>query len=441
MNEDLKSGDHRGTSSFKGGRGIGSRATQNREDREKNDPRGPQVDRVKDDLYRVYGMNIGDTDFSTRGIPEGLSPAVKTYKTNPGTRFRIIGTESRSNQPGPPGLAKKRAEALKKQVVAQGVLASDIDIDTSPPSKADPKQTSSKTKAQMRGATVEVIPPPKKQSYAPQGFSDGSTYIKGEAKWSFKWPKPVELGPIRGKPHDFGGDDDGGEETGKQKGKNKKNGWGSVIDWKKFGRTSQVSPSLSSLALLGILAYFLPELLAAALIRYGKQYGEKKLKEFLEKKIKEKMEDGNERDRDGERFMEEMLRRILAAGIDPLKKHHPLYFLVDPETKQWKSRSTTGDFGVNAGHTVSHKGYGYAYAIEDAWHNQRIRADLIEHPSIGGVALTVAFEIGDVPVDEWTAKLYESLGYLPKGTVKKARRSPGWINLTGLAEQVLESDD
>ncbi len=182
-------------------------------------------------------------------------------------------------------------------------------------------------------------------------------------------------------------------------------------------------------AALGLLAYyFLPELILAAGIEYGKERTEK----YVEKKLKKRLEDKtNKRNRSEEdRFMSAMLRRINAAGIDPQKKHHPLYFLVDPLTRNWRSRRADNEFGVQPGHTLSHKDYGFAFALEDAMHNQRFRGDLIE--SSGGGAWSAAIVIDGVYIDLWTANRYEGAGYLPKGTCKKSRMSVGWIDFSGI---------
>ena len=122
-----------------------------------------------------------------------------------------------------------------------------------------------------------------------------------------------------------------------------------------------------------------------------------------------------------------MLERITAGGIDRKRPHHPLWFLVDPSTGDWKARKAGLPFAVQPGHTLSHKAYGFALAIEDAVQNQRYRGDKIETP--GGFAFSVALKIGDVYIDRGTAtQSYERMGYLPRGTCAKATRSVGWIN-------------
>ena len=110
------------------------------------------------------------------------------------------------------------------------------------------------------------------------------------------------------------------------------------------------------------------------------------------------------------------------------KKHHPLYFLVSPKTRSWAYYN--GSPIVDAGHTLGHNAYGFAYALEDPVGNRRLRGDMVETP--GGFAFSIAYKIGGVYIDRRTAQTYEGMGLLPKGTCKRAKYTVGWIDFSDL---------
>jgi RHS repeat-associated protein len=122
------------------------------------------------------------------------------------------------------------------------------------------------------------------------------------------------------------------------------------------------------------------------------------------------------------RFMRQALRRILAD------KSHPLRFLVDPVKERWLARSHLSELPtVQAGHLVSfHSGAAEALALEDAFFNQ---VSNWKGERLGAVFKKVAVEIGGIPVEVRTAKIWESIGALAKGTVERAARTAGWTGL------------
>jgi RHS repeat-associated protein len=105
-------------------------------------------------------------------------------------------------------------------------------------------------------------------------------------------------------------------------------------------------------------------------------------------------------------FMDRMLRIILA---DP---QHPLRFLINPKTQNWRARShLSQDPTVQAGHLTSrHSGEPERFAIEDAFFNQ---ASSNKGETQGAIFRKQAVEIGGVPVELRTALQYQRLGKIP----------------------------
>src|SRR5260221_5571370 len=173
-NDDLKTGDHRGTHSYKGGRGIAERTLPKREGPETNvRPESAGVrEVVAGRLYRAQGIDIDKPGFTQRGLPDEYSKVVDAYIRAPGSTIRITGSESPSVKKGAPGLPERRAQATRAALLAKGIPETAIEVAPgSPPSKEDPRYVSAQRKAQMRGATIEVVPP--KKSSPRQGFTDG----------------------------------------------------------------------------------------------------------------------------------------------------------------------------------------------------------------------------------------------------------------------------
>ena len=105
--------------------------------------------------------------------------------------------------------------------------------------------------------------------------------------------------------------------------------------------------------------------------------------------------------------MDRQLRTILD---DP---HHPLSFLVDRLTGKWVARSHLSEEPtVQAGHLTSrHSGAAERYAVEDALFNQL--SNWKGETGRRAVFQKQAVDIGGVPVEYRTAKMYERLGLLP----------------------------
>ena len=119
------------------------------------------------------------------------------------------------------------------------------------------------------------------------------------------------------------------------------------------------------------------------------------------------------------KFMDVQLKKILAD------ENHPLRFLIDEKTGNWKSRSAfSQDPTVQAGHLISrHSGEPEFFALEDSFFNQLSNWKGETQGVIFGKG---AVEIGGVPVELRTAYGWEQAGELPVGTVDKAVRSGGW---------------
>lgn len=118
-------------------------------------------------------------------------------------------------------------------------------------------------------------------------------------------------------------------------------------------------------------------------------------------------------------FMNKQLAKILRD------KQHPLNFLVDRKRRIWKSRSHLSTRPtVQAGHGTSKRGgLPEELGLEDSWFNQ-----VSNHrgETQGAVFSKVFIDIKGVPVEMRTAKMWESIGELPKGTVAKSPIVPGW---------------
>jgi RHS repeat-associated protein len=132
-------------------------------------------------------------------------------------------------------------------------------------------------------------------------------------------------------------------------------------------------------------------------------------------------------------FMDWALARIL-AGCDG--QPHPLEFLVDKSTGDWKSRAKYSlDMpAVQAGHLLTEarrEDWNDAtggkipelLAVEDATFNQWSNN---KGETQKGIFFKDAIDICGVPVERRSALEYESAGLLPKGTVKAASPSAGW---------------
>jgi RHS repeat-associated protein len=105
-------------------------------------------------------------------------------------------------------------------------------------------------------------------------------------------------------------------------------------------------------------------------------------------------------------FMDRMLRIILA---DP---HHPLRFLINPETGKWRARShLSQEPAVQAGHLTSkHSGEPERFAIEDAFFNQ---ASSNRGETQGAIFRKQAVDVGGVPVETRTLGVYQRMGKVP----------------------------
>jgi hypothetical protein len=369
-------------------------------------------------LYRAGGLNIGRDDFSQRGIAEGLSQVVDAYNKAPDSQIVIRGVQSPSVRKGKgdAGLPIQRAEAAKRELVKRGVPPGAIHTEASPPSKADPHQVSPEEKANLRGATFEVVPP-KKVPYSPKGFTDDIVYVKGKKK-GIEWPPidwPPDLGPIKPK-LPVGEDTDDKPPPGRKK--------------DDYSRLREFLRGLLERALTAggivLLGTVLPEILAAVALEYGEQ----KLADYLKEQLEKEKEATRHDKADRERFMREMLRRINAD------KHHPLRGLVDPATKNWVGRSLYPKGkgsrwtrlldvlpAVQAGHLTSYHAGGRALALEDPFYNIFIKSSGERQ---GVVFMSRAVDIGGVPVEYLTARDYEAGGAIPAGTVQKAPWSVGW---------------
>jgi hypothetical protein len=114
----------------------------------------------------------------------------------------------------------------------------------------------------------------------------------------------------------------------------------------------------------------------------------------------------------------------------PMNERHVLHFLFD-ENGNWMSRQafprTEAEFnqaGVQAGHLTSrHSGEVERLALEDPmlnWMDSR-------QEGYGAIMDKTAIDIDGIPVEIETARMWEEMGYIPKGTVESAPSSEGWM--------------
>ncbi len=121
-----------------------------------------------------------------------------------------------------------------------------------------------------------------------------------------------------------------------------------------------------------------------------------------------------------------------AAGLIKETPKHPLKFLLDENgnfrtTRGLKHAELIDRPGlVQAGHIISEKAGGQGIVLQDAWGNQFSNVT-VEHPGKGRVrefahVQNEAVDIGGIGVEKETAKMWESEGKIPKGTVEAAKR-------------------
>jgi Bacterial toxin 5/Pre-toxin TG len=114
----------------------------------------------------------------------------------------------------------------------------------------------------------------------------------------------------------------------------------------------------------------------------------------------------------------------------PMNGRHTLQFLLG-EDGDWLSRTafptTEAEFnqaGVQAGHLTSrHSGDVERFALEDPllnWMDSR-------QERLGVIIDKSAIDIDGIPVEIQTARMWEELGYIPRGTVASASPHEGWI--------------
>ncbi|MGB7248375.1 MAG: S8 family serine peptidase [Phormidesmis sp.] len=128
------------------------------------------------------------------------------------------------------------------------------------------------------------------------------------------------------------------------------------------------------------------------------------------------------------RFMNQQLDTIFLEVEQ--SGSHPLDFLIDADTRNWRgrrvpsasNRGKVDELSVQAGHRESRfsliDNEQEELAVEDAWYNNFDSAG----EKKGVIHQKKSVEIGGVVVDLASARLWESLGKLPKGTVSTARR-------------------
>jgi hypothetical protein len=121
-----------------------------------------------------------------------------------------------------------------------------------------------------------------------------------------------------------------------------------------------------------------------------------------------------------ERFSKECLTKILA------KPGHVLSFLVDQRARRWHARQHGSDVpSVQVGHAESlHAGGPERLFLEDADFNQLSNW---KGERQGAIFQKSCVIIDGVHVEFRTAKMWESVGKLPKGTVARSPLSDGWI--------------
>jgi hypothetical protein len=117
-----------------------------------------------------------------------------------------------------------------------------------------------------------------------------------------------------------------------------------------------------------------------------------------------------------------------AAKMIDRAQDHPLKFLLDSNGKFKSSHGLKHDELINRpdvvemGHFISKSsGQPERIMLQGAWENQYLRI-MIEKPKSGIYAENVAVEIGGIAVDIKTAKFWEDINRIPKGTVDTAAR-------------------
>jgi hypothetical protein len=121
-----------------------------------------------------------------------------------------------------------------------------------------------------------------------------------------------------------------------------------------------------------------------------------------------------------QRFADEMLKRILAVS------GHPLNFLVDRAKGAWRARRVHGqdEPSFQVGHAESlHAGGPERLFVEDADSNQLANW---KGECKGVIFQRTGVLIGNVHVEAGTARMWERLELLPRGTVEAAVDSQGW---------------
>ncbi len=120
-----------------------------------------------------------------------------------------------------------------------------------------------------------------------------------------------------------------------------------------------------------------------------------------------------------QRFSQMCLDQILA------NPQHMLSFLVNRRRRKWNA-TQHGSEGpsVQVGHAESrHAGGPERLFLEDADFNQMSNWCGERQGAVFGKPCVL---IGGIPVDHRTAKMWESVGELPKGTVARSLTNGGW---------------
>ena len=121
-----------------------------------------------------------------------------------------------------------------------------------------------------------------------------------------------------------------------------------------------------------------------------------------------------------QRFSQMCVNHILS------RPGHRLAFLVDPRTRWWRATSHGKDVpGVQVGHAESlHAGGPERLFLEDADFNQLSNW---KGEGRGVIFQKYGVVIDGVHVEDRTARMWESVGLLPAGTVARSPRSNGWM--------------
>jgi predicted acylesterase/phospholipase RssA len=123
------------------------------------------------------------------------------------------------------------------------------------------------------------------------------------------------------------------------------------------------------------------------------------------------------------REVERILNQYLNQDL-----RHPLSYLLDPETKRlWRHKSRSHDYlisnpnVVQMSHIVSNKVGGREFVmLSTAWDNQFNNVTIEGRRGHGSYVENIAVDIGGIAVDIRSARWWESLNWLPKGTVAEA---------------------